>query len=401
MVKRIAVLDSGKEWGGGINSLFELMRRIDRRSWDCTVILYQDLAKGNDSTLSRELAAIGIPTVILPSLEPSVSFKIMKHASKAVSFFSRTIRKRLLFDVERRFRIMPRSEQIAVALREIGADLLYMNNQPSSNLEGSLAAEHVRIPVIQHCRKVTTLNPFEREVANRALSRMICVSEGLADAYVAQGVDAGRCAVVPNGIDLTPASLTDPATVRQELGVGAGACLVGTVASFLPVKRLADFVRAAAEVVTRRGQDVVFLMVGDGPERSSLENLASRLGVGDRLAFAGFRSDALSVINAMDIFVLTSEREGMPRVVLEAMLMGKPVVGTRVTGTMELVVDGESGFLVPVGEPKRVADALELLAADPALRSRQGACGRQRVMEQYSIEAYVSGVERVFREVLG
>jgi glycosyltransferase involved in cell wall biosynthesis len=116
--------------------------------------------------------------------------------------------------------------------------------------------------------------------------------------------------------------------------------------------------------------------------------------------FTGFQPDAISYINAFDVFALPSEREGLPRVILEAMLMAKPVVASAVTGPSELVVDGVTGFLLPVGESGAWLDALRRLATDEGLRKQMGVAGRQRVVDVFFIDECVAAVDAILTRVL-
>lgn len=143
------------------------------------------------------------------------------------------------------------------------------------------------------------------------------------------------------------------------------------------------------------------MIVGDGTEKENLQREVLRMGLQDRVIFTGFQTDAISYVNAMDIFVLPSENEGLPRVILEAMLMAKPVVAYNVTGPSELVVDGETGFLVSVKETDMFANALSKLVASDNLRRGMGEKGRMRVIERFAIDKYVNGVSNIFEEVLG
>jgi len=141
-------------------------------------------------------------------------------------------------------------------------------------------------------------------------------------------------------------------------------------------------------------------VVGEGEERENLEQLAEKLGVADLIQFAGFQSVPLSWVQAMDICVLCSSKEGFPRVVLEAMLAAKPVVGSDVNGTRELVVHEETGLLYAYGDVPELAAALRRLAQDPNLRRDMGNAARRHVETYYSIDAYVTGVMKVLAETL-
>lgn len=399
-MKHIVVLDTGKEWGGGINSLLELLKRSNRQAYRFTVLLYRDLPRGGDSSLKQDLAALGIETLLVPQTPRSAAVRLRRHLLKAISCWNRKLRHRLLFEAEQRFRIEPDARRIAGIVRQLRGDLLYLNNQPSSNLEGYLAARLAGVAVVQHCRKVTRLNPVEIATANRHLDRMICVSTGLRDDYLRQGIEARHCRVVPNGIDLQTAPGSASGAIRARYGIPTEELLIGTVASCLGVKRLQDLLEAFALLLRSRPSGCRCLIVGDGPLRPLLERRAAELGIADRVIFAGFQSDPLSFVADMDIFALTSEREGMPRVILEAMLLGKPVVASRVTGVTDLVLEGETGLLFPMGDAGGCAASLGRLGSDPDLRARFGSRGAERVRQLFSIESYVQGVERVFDEVL-
>jgi glycosyltransferase involved in cell wall biosynthesis len=393
---KILVLDTGKEWGGGTNSLLELLKRIDRRRFEVHACFYHDYARDSGSSVSHALASLEIPFIRLPGLRQPPWAKAAKEFARGLLAWHRGLRDRTVFAVERAWRISPRAAQLARLLREGGFDLLYLNNQPSSNLEGYLAGEAACVPVVQHCRIDATLNASEIAAANRVARRIICVSRGVADSLAAQGIDDDKLVVVHNGIDgaqlvPTPQKLDD---------VPAGALVVGTVGQLVRRKSVDDLLRALEKVgtsgapVAERRESMYALIVGTGPEEDALRTLAASLGLADRAHFAGFQKEPLSWLNAMDVFVLASSREGLPRVILEAMLLAKPVVAARAVGSTELVVDGITGFLYPHGDTAALAAHIALLRDDEALRRRLGQAGHERVLADFSIERYVAGVER-------
>ena len=399
MTKRIVLLDTGKEWGGGTNSLLELLKRIDRSKYEFTCVFYDDYQKGSGPKISEELARLGLGFTRLPRRPQASGAKLLKEAVRVLCFFSKRLRRIGVFLVDYYFRIRPDAARIAELLRRQHADLLYMNNQPSSNLEGILAARAAGIPVIQHNRIDVTLNPIETRLANKWLRKIICVSDGVRQALTEQGIDPAKCIVVHNGIDADTKPRLSPAEIRTSTRAG-DELLIGTVGSLIRRKRVADLIRAVAVLVKERRKSIKCLVVGAGPEQANLAAEAQRLGVADRVIFTGFQADAVSYINAFDIFALPSEKEGLPRVILEAMLMAKPVAASRVVGPSELVVDGQTGLLLPLGETRQWVDALERLIDDPALRTRMGNAGRQCVLEQFSIDKYVAGVSGILDEVL-
>ena len=393
-MKRLLLLDTGKEWGGGTNSLLELLRRIDRSRYEITPLFYDNYARGTESSLKEALASAGYALHLLPRLRQPFWAKLGKELARGLLIWSPRHRAAAVFAIEQAWRIRPDARRIARILREGGYDALYLNNQPSSNLEGLLAAERAGVPAIQHCRIESDLNPTEIATANRATQRIICVSQGVAESLVAQGIDPALCRVVLNGVDGEQA-LPDRGAARQAHDYADGDIVVGAVGSLVPRKGVLTLLAALYGL-----PGVHALIVGDGPQRAELEREAARLGMGDRVRFTGFRQAPLIDMAAMDIFCLPSAREGLPRVILEAMLLAKPVVATDIPGSRELVRREETGLLVPHGDAGALHAALARLAADAALRERMGQRGREVVLAENSIRSYVAGVERLFAEAL-
>ena len=142
-----------------------------------------------------------------------------------------------------------------------------------------------------------------------------------------------------------------------------------------------------------------FVFVGDGPLRPSLEEEAERLGVAHAVKFLGSRSDVPELLHGFDVFVLPSLWEGLPNVVLEAMATGLPVVATAVEGTVEAVVNGETGILVPSKQPEPLAEAILRIGRDADLRSRMGSASRRRVEENFSLDGQVRAFEELYSEL--
>jgi len=289
---------------------------------------------------------------------------------------------------------MKNAGRIAGILKERKVDLLYMNNQPSSNLEGIMASEMTGIPAIQHSRIETGLKPFEVKAANEGLSKIICVSEGVRAALVERGVDPGKCVVAYNGISSETLPLRSPDEIRAECGIKEGDLLVGTVGSLIKRKRIKDLIEALHMIGEKAGR-FKCLIVGKGPEQENLIELVKKRGLDGKVIFTGFQEDAISYINAMDVFAMPSEKEGFPRVVLEAMLMRKPVVAARIRGTEELVVDNETGRFFQKGDTGQLAGCLTELLSSSAMREEMGSTGRERVLGSFSIERYVEEVSRI------
>lgn len=396
-MKKILILDTGKEWGGGTNSLIELLKRADRQSYRFDAIFYDNYKMGASSDIKTVIEGLGIGFSLMPRSRPGLGARALKGTVRPILSLSPALKKRFLFSIEYSARILPASRAIAQTLMTGGYDLLYMNNQPSSNLEGILGAQAAGVASIQHSRVAVELNPVEAKAVNRAVKRVICVSKGVAEGLVGSGVDPKLCTVVYNGIDPGVTPRMDKAQVRKTLGIKEGTKVIGTAGSLIKRKRVDLFIEALSKLKER---DVVGVIVGAGPEEAVLKALALKRGIADRVIFTGFTPDAISYINAMDVFVLPSGKEGLPRVILEAMLMGRPVVAFDVIGPSELVEDKVTGFLLKDGEWERIAEAAGALLSDADMMVRMGQAGRQRVVERFSIDKYIKGVHSVFEEVL-
>jgi glycosyltransferase involved in cell wall biosynthesis len=401
--RRILLLDTGKEWGGGTNSMIELLKRIDRSRFDVSALFYRDYGKGGGSTLSAELAAIGIPLRILAPAPPPWWEKPAKEIARVFGFGNRTQARRAVFAVERRTRIEPMAQRIAAEIRAGGFELLYMNNQPGSNVEGYLAAAETGIAAVQHCRIEPLLTPAVVAVANARAAKILCVSDGVREALVDAGIEGRTCLTIHNGIDCEQPLPTaeDIRAARAAWGFPAEAVVVGTVGQLIARKRIADLIQAVARL--RRdepGLDLRIVVVGEGREAEPLAGLAASLGIAERVRFTGFDPAPLRQIAALDIFALCSSSEGLPRVILEAMLLARPVIASDIVGSRELVADGETGARYPCGDIDALTRAVARLAGDVALRQRLGDAGAHRVRERFSIERYVAGVEAALDAVL-
>jgi glycosyltransferase involved in cell wall biosynthesis len=233
-----------------------------------------------------------------------------------------------------------------------------------------------------------------------AASRAVAISEAVAAHLAACGVPAGAIRVVPSAVD--PAQLRPARTraaVREAEGSPAGAACLLCAAALIHRKGIDVLLEAAARL-SARGLAPELWLAGDGPERVALEASARSLGLAARARFRGARDDVPDLLAACDVFVLPSRREGLGVAALEAMALARPVVASRVGGLAEAVLHETTGLLVPPEDPAALADALERLLRDPALRERLGAAGPGRVAARHSAKAMVDAYEGLYREVL-
>jgi glycosyltransferase involved in cell wall biosynthesis len=237
----------------------------------------------------------------------------------------------------------------------------------------------------------------------RVTSRHIAVSQdGLELRLRRERVAPERIILIPNGVRVPrgPGDAVAAARMRRELGIAPGCALIGSVGRVVAAKGYENML-AALPGLLRKHPGLRWLVVGDGDERERLQRLAAERGLGEVVVWAGMRDDVPDLLQAMDLWVMSSLREGLPVALLEAMAAGLPIVATSVGGIPDAVTDGREARLVPPGDARALGDAIAACLDDPDLAARLGRRAQQRVREQYSIESVARRIETVYREEIG
>jgi glycosyltransferase involved in cell wall biosynthesis len=242
---------------------------------------------------------------------------------------------------------------------------------------------------------------IDRALAKRT-EKIVTNSSGVKDFYVSRGLPAEKFVIIPNGI--TPPADTAPQTTRAallaELSLPANARLIGAVGRLWPQKRVKDLIWAADLLKSTR-DDTHLLIVGDGPQRSRLERYRDQNEIADRVHFLGERDDVPRLMPHFDTLWLASEYEGQSNAILEAMAAGVPVVATDIPGNRDLVIDGVTGYLVPVGDRFEFTRRTHWLLDDKALRERLGAAARDRIQHEFTVEQMVQRHAELYRQITG
>jgi glycosyltransferase involved in cell wall biosynthesis len=302
-----------------------------------------------------------------------------------------------LADINRTYRIRD-AARLRRLLRD--RDLLHTHTLAGANVLSRLFSP---VPVVAHLHIENHFRPATGPVIRRLdnwtarrCARLIAVSEDTRRAYEAQGYP-DRIEVVYNGVDLDGAAPTG--NLRAELGVPDGAPLLGEVGRLCDVKGQRELIAALPALPHARLVLFGIDQEQGGAFQARLEQDAERLGVRDRIVFAGHRDDAARLLGDVDVVVLPSWTEGLPIVLLEAMARRRPVVATPVGGTPEVVADGQTGLLVPPRDPHALAQAIGRLLDDAELRRRLGDAGYERVRERFSAGAMERRVLEIYDEV--
>lgn len=262
-----------------------------------------------------------------------------------------------------------------------------------------LFTEHGRFfPDYPH-RKRMWLNPHLARERDRLVAVGECVKRALVD-Y--EGFPAERIEVVYNGVDLDRYRAADEIRprARQDLGLSDDDFAIVMVARLDPIKDHATALAAMA-AVRSRCPHAKLLIAGDGPERAAIERRREELGLSAHVRLLGQRSDVDRLLAAADLFLLCSVSEGIPLTVIEAMGSARPVLATRVGGLAEVVISGQSGWLVEPSNSGALADAIVTLASDPTLRLRLANAGQARAHERFTERQMIERYLEIEREMAG
>jgi len=352
--------------GGAERQLIYLATHLDRSRFEPIVC-----SLSTDLVLAGDLHAAGVEVIVLP--------------------------KRMSPDVTRLWRVLRLARRYRPAL--IHSYLFVANTWARTT--GVLC----RLPVIVSERTARENGSRFQDLISRLLApaTTLLVANSHAGAALAvrsRKITPDRLAVVYNGISVEPfRESRTGARVRDELHLGPQEPVVGIVGRLNEAKDHATFFDAMASVV-REMPEVRILCVGDGALRDSLRRQVAQLGIENRTVFTGMRSDIPAIMSALDLLVLSSRREAFPNVVMEAMAAARPVVATRVGDVERLVGDGQTGVLVPPGNPQALASAILRVLADLAAAAAMGRQGRARVEAEFSMEQMVSQTQSLYERAL-
>jgi glycosyltransferase involved in cell wall biosynthesis len=369
---KVMYLITDLKFGGAQTLLLELLKRLDRKRYLPQVACLF----GGDSPLGKQIQASDVPLTDL-----------RMHAWWRLDALWRLYR-------------LLRKERPAI----LHASLFHAIF--AARVTGRLAGT----PVILSWRHNVNIGGRAREWVNRVTAPLddgvIAVSEKARQAEIrAASVPADKVRLIYNGIDPKSYAIEKGRSMaqhrtllRHELGIPAQAFLIGAVGRLHPQKGLSVLLEAFAAVLEQIPQ-AWLVLVGEGELHADLENRASALGISDSTTFAGRREDIPAVLSTLDVFVLPSLWEGLPMALLEAMATGLPVIATEVGGTPEVVVDGETGILIPADDVKSLEQAICILL-DENLRQRLGQAGQARVRKLFSIQHLVEQMEALYAEQL-
>ncbi|MFP4427488.1 MAG: glycosyltransferase [Spirochaetaceae bacterium] len=286
---------------------------------------------------------------------------------------------------------------------------------------GRIAAKKEGVPIIingihgitfseEMGRASRTIYRWMERWAARFTTHFVSVGHDIMQKYLDAGIGRSEdYTVIHSGMELRrfqkagELPTEEIAAIRGELGIPAAATVVAKISRLEKRKGYHYFLRAAQKLCqscSPQQSGVYFLIVGDGPELEPMRQYAGELGIGDRVIFTGYRTDVERMFAAADIVALTSLWEGLPRVLVQAAAVGRPIVTFNCDGAWEIVENGRTGFIVSMRDEEAVARQLDRLVADRGVREEMGRLGRAKVDESWSREAMVRSIEELYARLL-
>jgi starch synthase (maltosyl-transferring) len=363
--RRIVFCITELEPGGAERCLVELATRIDRQRFEPVVYCLGPRPQGNPTSLAVRLEQAGVTV----------------HA----------------FGARRRLQLPWIARAVARQLRQ-DAPQIVQSFLFHANVVAPWAAQRAGVPhVLTGIRVAEGGNRWHLRVARWAdswVQRHVCVSQSVREFSAAEGgLPADKLVVIPNGVDLNRFSADGAGPL--DLNIPAGRRLITCVGRLEAQKNLPWLCELLPPIFEAHPEHDL-LLVGEGPLRATLQQLAGRLGIADRVYLAGYREDVPAILAASDVLVLPSRWEGMPNVVLEAMAAAKPVVATDVEGVSELLGPGAAQQVVRAGHSEAFAAKLRLILGDKAFAAALGTSNRQRAEQSFTIDAMVQAYERLY-----
>lgn len=374
---RVTYLIGSLEIGGAEGQVMELVRHLDRRVFEPSLILFED------STLRRAEAACSRVFCLEVPREKPITYR------------------------PRGYRAIRAAMRLCSYLRETRPDILHAF-LPASCIFAAFARMFTRVPyiigsrrsLVECYRSSSRLNAIADRIATGYLQFMIGNSAAVTRQLVElDGCKSARTATIYNGVDTSRFSCEDR-SMRKEMGWAPQDVVFGMVANFYPYKRHIDFVRAAALIHKKFVHTRFALAGGDQGALASVKSEIKKLGLEQCISIFPPGISVEKLLAAIDVYVCPSETEGFSNILLEAMASGKPVIATNVGGNPEAVLEGETGFIVPCYSPESIAAAAERFLLDPHLMARMSREGQARVARLFPLSAMVKAHEDLYLHLL-
>ena len=298
-----------------------------------------------------------------------------------------------------------RAWRVPILVSHLKPDLLH-TYLFTANTWGRLAGYLNHVPVIITERSAQIDIPKQEIIINKLFSSMTscCIANSKAGGKLLidrNEISKPKLKIISNGYDVNDYIVSQE--IRQNFldtyKLDENTTVIGIVGRIDENKNQAILIRAV-EIIKRKHKKIKVLIVGDGPLRIKLEKLTDKLNLNKLIEFTGYRTDINNILSILDILVLCSNYEGLPNVICEAMASGKPVIATKVGGVAEVVVNNETGILIPPSDPNALANALDYLLSHKDEALKMGKNGIHRIVSEFSVNKMVNETQEIYESIL-
>jgi glycosyltransferase involved in cell wall biosynthesis len=399
--QRVLFIEKPSFVGGSVISLYELVRRLDRTLFEPVVLFF------GPNPYRDRFRQLGVQVETISEQMPRIG-QIKRDITDSLSRYSSHVG-RSYWMIKDLYRLAQRDYPIAKLtaryIGELGIDLVHHNNCLRTDRATILGASIAHVPQALHVRTLGTFGPVERYLA-RSVSAFIYISQAVEDLYRRLGIPAEKGHVVYNGF-VPPIEHTDFTDLRAEFGLGEQELVISNVGRMEWWKGHDYFIGAMAEVVKKQPNVKALLVGGIDPSMrneeylNKVKNMVQETGLANHIIFTGFRSDIPQIMAMSDIVVHSaSEPEPFGRVVVEAMLAGRPVIATAAGGVLDIVENNVTGLTVPPKDSAAMAGAIQYLLQHPATARTMGERAQQQASKRFSVEQHVMAVQSLYRQIL-
>lgn len=391
--RTVLFVESGTSGGGSFVSLVQLLANMDRSRFRPVVVFL------NRTGFLEEVREMGVDAYLLHD----------RVYTKTVPWFVQKRLERLVKGVFRRAPLLapavfalchgPLMRRLREIIRGQQVELLYLNDQIDRDLFGVFVARDAGLPLVSHLRSMNGENmiPAKADFANRHVAVYIANSGVTRDYWVERGIDADKCRVIHNAVPFEP---VEPLDLRGEYGIPGEHRLLGCVARLVHVKGHDFLLEAFADLLGRR-PNTTLLLAGQGPLEADLRALAARLGISERVVFAGHVNPVRPFMAGLDALALASKNDAFGRTLAEGMQLGLPVVGVDRGGIPEVIAQDGDGLLVPHGDVQAMSAALERALFDEDLGQRLRRSGPRSAARRFDPAGQARRIEDVLDAALG
>jgi len=392
-MKKINVLffESGEGFGGSAKSLFIFLKNLNPEIFTPTVLV---IHKG---PFIKEIENLGVELYKLDYFDVNAIslYRVARYVFGNKHIITNNIRYYVSLIANNLFNL----RKVIGIINRNKINVVHLNNGIGENLVALLAAKLLKKPIVAHVRGTEPLLSFEKFLC-KWISFYFMQNRTLMELW-GKSVPKNRIVKIVNYIDFGLIPSVNPRKVKEELGIPWDVPTIGFVGRLIEGKGVEIFLKGAARVVKQK-RDARFVVVGSGPLEKSLKRMGSNLGLSHDVIFTGWRSDVFDMISCFDVLIqaTTTFPESFGNTIIEAMALNKPVIASKVSGPDEIVLHGETGFLVEPGNVEQLAEKMCVILDDKKLAEELGKNGRILAENKYDVKKEMFLYEDIYRKLV-